>query len=194
MIRSELKGDALYYEVARVLSQKLAKRNGAILDVGSGGHPALEWFPEAAVRVSVDRRKPYDAPGVLPVTDGFFDWKAEQVFDLALCLQVLQQITNAQKAAQKLLRIARIVVVSVPYKWKEGERGAAQHYNIDEEMMLEWFGREPNFQYLCREIASDAPRLIHVYERNAMIWSTLSERTRLRADRQAADEGAPAEV
>jgi hypothetical protein len=52
--------------------------------------------------------------------------------------------------------------------------------------MLEWFGREPNFQYICREIGSDAPRLIHVYERNSITWKALNERSRLRAEMLAA--------
>ena len=53
----------------------------------------------------------------------FLRWEAPHRYDLVLCSQVLEHISakdgSAGRFVQKLLRIGRTVIISVPYKWND---------------------------------------------------------------------------
>jgi hypothetical protein len=170
----------LYYHVVGLLARRLAIGAQTMIDVGSAGCPYLEWFPNVPSRTSLDLRRPYAAPGIDSIRADFLCWKAPHIYDIALCLQVLEHIPDAGAAARKLLALAEVVVVSVPYQWPAGQQKGHLHDPVDETKMEQWFGRQPNFSYLCREVATDADRLIQVYEACGPHWRHLGERERQR--------------
>ncbi len=168
--------DLLYYQVVRVLAQGLSKEAASILDVGSAACPCLDWFPHIEKRVSVDLYNPYDGPGVVPIRADFLEWQPEHAFDVVTCLQVLEHVPRADLFAKKLLAAGSVVVISVPYKWPEWRMGSHVHDPVDQQKLRDWFGRAPNFEYLCKEVVGDSRRLVQVYERHDVRWRDLRDR------------------
>ena len=169
----------LYYQVVRALAHGLSQDAKSIVDIGSAACPYLDWFPHVPERVSLDLHRPYEAPGIIPVTADFLSWEPGRRFDLVTCLQVLEHIPDATAFAQKLLLTGDIVVVSVPYRWKPGRARTHVQDPVDEKKMRAWFGRDPNFEYVCREVTLNADRLIQVYEPSPGKWRHLKERRSL---------------
>jgi hypothetical protein len=171
--------DMVYYQVVRMLVSQLAGGGASLLDVGSGNCPYLGWFPRVPERISLDLRKPYEAPGITSVRTDFLAWQPGRKFDVTSCLQVLEHVPDAGAFAQKLLEVSRTLIVSVPYKWPHGQTRTHIHDPVDEAKMLAWFGREPNYSYLCREVKANVFRLIHVYEEFPETWTALNKRAKL---------------
>jgi hypothetical protein len=180
----ESRKDNIYLQVVRSLVSGLGKKAASLLDVGTAGCPYLEWFPHIPNRVSVDLTRPYEAPGVTGIKADFLLWTPPEKYQLVLCLQVLEHVRRADLFARKLLSVGGTVIISVPYKWPKGRTRSHVHDPIDEEKLVRWFRREPNFSYLCREVTADSDRLIQVYERNNDVWSNLNQRARIRAERK----------
>lgn len=160
----EERKNVLYYQVVRVLVDGLSKGAKSIIDVGSAGCPYLDWFPAIPVKTSIDLKRPYEAPGVKSFTGDFLSWEVDQRYDIATCLQVMEHVPPVERFAQKLLSLADIVVVSVPYKWEKGRTKSHVHDPVDEEKLFSWFGRRPNFEYVVREVVAPVDRIIHVYD------------------------------
>ncbi len=175
----------LYYQAVRILTEDLAAGASSIIDVGSSGCPYLDWFPDVPHRTSLDLRKPYKAPGVNSVTADLLEWEPDRHYDVVLCLQVIEHVPEAEAFAQKLLTLGDVLVATVPHRWNPGTPGHV-HDPVDEAKMLSWFGRQPNYSYICREIASPAGRLLNVYEQHDQRWPSLRHRKELLA-KMAAD-------
>lgn len=186
--------DLLYYQVVRQLVEGLGEDAGSMLDVGSGACPYLDWFPHIPVRVSLDLEHPPEASGIKAIRADFLGWQAEQNFDIVTCLQVLEHVEQPAAFARKLLAVGRTVIVSVPHVWPPGSIDSHRHDPVTERKMRSWFGREPNFSYVCREVVTHADRLIQVYEHSPLIWSNLSKRARLEAARGAGDAVSPSRL
>jgi len=172
--------------VVRELATALGSGATAVLDVGSNRTPCLDWFPQAKFRTSVDPRGPYAGEGIESVTADFLAWEAPRHYDLALCLQVIEHVPDAPAFCRKLLAVADIVIVSVPYKWARGRNKEHLHDPIDKARMRSWFGRNANYSYVCREVKTNDRRLIQVYDRMARPWRSISERSSIT---NAADDG-----
>jgi hypothetical protein len=155
--------DAIYLFAAREICKKFCPSPRTVIDIGSNGTPTLEWHRERAGRlISLDLRNPYVAPGVESITADFLSYEPGQRFDLATCLQVLEHVPEPKEFALKLLQVANVAVVSVPYKWPKQKCKYHVHDPVDEEKMHGWFGRAPDFSYLARELTKTR-RLINVY-------------------------------
>lgn len=168
--------DILYYQVVRVLASHIGAKANSIIDVGSAGCPYLDWFDFIPVRTSVDLTRPYRAEGIRSYTCDFIGWPEDRRYDLVTCLQVLEHVSDAHAFAQKLLSIGETIIVSVPYKWPAGKTPSHVQDPVDETKMSNWFGREPNFSYVCRELKAPVERLINVYEQFSGTWSALNRR------------------
>lgn len=181
----EQRKDELYYHIVRVLSDKLSVGAKSVIDIGSNKCPYLEWFLHVPLRTSIDLRRPYEAPGVKSLKHDFLTWEPDRKYDLALCLQVLEHVPDAGAFAQKLLEVAKIVVVSVPYRWEVGKNKKYPtkghvHDPVDEHKLIGWFGCRPNYEYVCPDVVTGLSRLIQVYERNGDQWDSISQRNKLR--------------
>ncbi|HEX7034365.1 MAG TPA: methyltransferase domain-containing protein [Pseudomonadales bacterium] len=155
--------DSIYLFAARQICELEYGEPISVLDVGSNATPTLEWHRAAAKRlVSVDLRRPYVAEGVESLTCDFLQYEPESRFDMVTCFQVLEHVPDAASFARKLLRVADVAVVSVPYKWKRGSCKWHVHDPVDERKMRSWFGREPDFSYIACEL-NNVKRLINVY-------------------------------
>ena len=100
-------------------------------------------------------------------------------YDIVTCLQVLEHVRPAEEFAQKLLAVGNTVIVSVPYKWPFGKTASHVQDPVDEEKLFSWFGREPNFQYMCTELTAPVQRLVQVYDDFPEQWHSLSKRDSL---------------
>jgi len=155
--------DSIYLFASKQICLQRCGEPKSVIDVGSNGTPTLEWHRKTAARlVSLDLRRPYVAAGVESLTCDFLTYEPETRFDLVTCFQVLEHVPDPVAFARGLIQIGEIAVVSVPYKWKKGKCRYHLHDPVDEGKMRRWFGREPDFSYVAREL-NTVGRLIHVY-------------------------------
>jgi hypothetical protein len=173
----------IYYHAVRVLVDHISTRAKSLIDVGSAGYPYLNWFPHIERRVSLDLKKPFVAPGVESITTDFLKFETDEIFDIATCFQVMEHVPDPKAFAEKLLTLGKTVVISVPYKWQRGWAKTHIQDPVDETKLLSWFGRKPNFEYICHEIRIERPRIIQVYERNNDRWKYTGDRNRMRVAR-----------
>jgi len=71
------------------------------------------------------------------------------ICDIVTCMQVLEHLSDKEIPlfVNKLLKsYNRLLIVSVPYKWKDEDpkSGHLQH-NLDEAQIEKWFGKKPLF-------------------------------------------------
>lgn len=176
----ERRKNSVYLHVTQRVCAKFAPRPDSVLDVGSNGTPTLEWHRSSAARlVSLDLRRPYVADGVESITDNFLKYQPRERYDLVTCLQVLEHVPDASKFAQHLLSVGKIVVVSVPYKWRKGLCKEHVHDPVDRFKMYRWFRRWPTYSYIAREVHPERSRLIQVYHSDVTLTKELDEYGRL---------------
>lgn len=160
----EKREDDIYLFATRQICKRFCEKPERVLDVGSNNTPILEWFRSSAnTLVSLDISTPYQQSGITSLKADFLTYPIEDSYDLVTCFQVLEHIPNARAFAQKLLSLAPIVVVSVPYMWPQGACTEHVHDPVNEEKLLDWFGQVPIFKYLVTEL-NGVRRLILVYE------------------------------
>lgn len=159
----ERRKDSIYLFAARSICRRYCSNPTSVIDVGSNKTPTLEWHRDSARRlVSIDLGRPYAADGVESIKADFLSFEVDEPFDLVTCFQVLEHIPDAGPFARKLLSIGRTCIVSVPYKWKKGRCKHHVHDPVDAVKMLSWFGREPTYQYVAKELHGVC-RMIQVY-------------------------------
>lgn len=180
----EARKDILYYQVVRIICEHIGKKAESIIDVGSAGCPVVDWYPWIPERSSIDISRPYEAADVTSFKEDFLSWMPDKHYEIVTCLQVLEHITDAKSFAKKLLELGKTLIVTVPYKWKEDKTASHIHDPVDEQKMFDWFGREPNFQYVCTELKAPVDRLVQVYEPFPEKWTGLNRRDRVLIDRR----------
>lgn len=168
-----------YYALVKIITSHLALNAKSLIDVGSAGGDYVLGMGDIPDIASLDLRHGNDTPGVRSIVANFLTWEPDKKYDVVTCLQVLEHIDDAGAFAQKLLATGDIVVASVPYKWIAGKTKSHVHDPVDESKMLLWFGREPNYSYICREPKSNVERLIHVYDSTGRRWKCLNDRDRV---------------
>lgn len=155
--------DSVYLHVAQQICLKYGRQATSVVDIGSNATPTLEWHRANATRlVSIDLKRPYAGEGVESLRADFYEFEPATRFDLATCFQVLEHVDDPRRFAQKILEVSRVSIVSVPYKWPKGKCKYHRHDPVDEEKMLQWFGKAPLFAYIAKEL-DGVRRLIHVY-------------------------------
>ncbi len=148
-----------YQEVVR-LARKHVPSGGRVIDVGSHGTELLQQLDWFDLRIALDSRYAMPRPGIDTVISDFRDFEPSEVFDLLLCLQVLEHVPEPQPFARKLLRTGRTVIISVPYLWPLETHRSHLHDPVDEAKLRRWTGAEP----VETSIVDDGrQRLIAVY-------------------------------
>lgn len=169
---------SLYLHAVRQLVEGLGADADSLLDVGSSGCPYLDWYDWIPRRTSLDLSEPYVSKHIESVCADFMLWQPKHTYDICTCLQVLEHIERADLFARKLLDTAKVLVVSVPYKWKFKASNSHIHDPIDEAKMRRWFKRDPHFSVVIQEVTTGARRMINVYEQvDRKFWKSLRRRS-----------------
>lgn len=92
-----------------------------------------------------------ELPGIVTHRGDFMDYEPGRDFDLVLCLQVLEHLPDPAAFCRKLLRLGRVVIVSVPYRWPPDKTGDHLHDPVDRKKLRAWAGRG----WIGREIVED---------------------------------------
>lgn len=153
----------MYYRYVDFMVRGLAADAKSLIDVGSADARYIEeftWIPE---RDALDIKEPYGSESVTGIEMDFFDFEPEEKYDFATCLQVLEHIPDAEAFARKLFQTARRVLISVPYLWEEGSTESHVHDPVNEDKLLHWTGREPDYSIVVQEPLSERRRLISYY-------------------------------
>lgn len=163
----EERNDLIYYHYVDHVLRRTGAEARSLIDVGTGNCPYLEWWGWIPERVSVDIRVPYRSPRVRGLRGDIHALDLPR-FDVCTCLQVLEHVPDAARFARRLLDLADLVIVSVPYLWPEGRTTGHLHDPVDEASLAGWFGRAPNWQIVVQEPfeAAKARRLIALYDRD----------------------------
>jgi translation elongation factor EF-Tu-like GTPase len=120
-------------------------------------------IPHVLICVNKMDLKNYDQAVFESIKQDFFDYQSNEKFDLVTCFQVLEHVPNPKEFANKLLALAKTLVVSVPYQWPEGKCKWHIHDPVSEDKLADWFSKAPKFSYICREL-NGIERLIQVYQ------------------------------
>ena len=78
-------------------------------------------------------------PGLSIIQTDFYKFNPERKFDLVLCNQVMEHVSQPGKFAQKLLEIGNIVIASVPYMWPEESGFGHLQHKISIDKFLGWY-------------------------------------------------------
>ena len=117
-----------------------------------------DWIPD---RYVLDFAVRDAGDGITPIEADFLTWEPERQFDVATCLQVLEHLDNPVPFCEKLKKIARHLIVSVPYKWLGNAPGHVQD-PVDEQKLLGWMQLRPNNSQVVYEPFREG-RLIAYY-------------------------------
>ena len=153
----------MYYRYVRAIVQGVAADANSIIDIGSHDTPIIEWFDWVPKRATLDWKIPYTSEHVEGIKTDFFEFNPEEKYDVALCLQVLEHIPDAEAFALKLFDIAQAVVISIPYNWRAGSCKSHIHDPVDMDKLASWTHRNPDYHVIVKEPLSTATRLIAYY-------------------------------
>jgi hypothetical protein len=158
--------DLLYYSYVRFIVRCVGRDAQSILDVGTGSCPYLEWFHWIPEKWSIDIRAPYSSDTVQSIVGNVRDVEFGRKFDICTCLQVLEHVQDVEPFARRLLEVARLVVVSVPYKWPAGTTKGHKNDPVSLSDLHRWFGRIDNYHLIVEEpfVEVKSKRLIAIYD------------------------------
>jgi len=155
--------DMIYYKYLRLLLTMICRKEDSFCDVGSNGTDMCSFLP-CKSKKSVDLVNPYSDSETEGIKADYLEWETDRL-DVITCFQVLEHIDdeNVTVFAKKLLKDARICVVSVPFMWKKGQCGRHLQDPIDVDKLISWFGKNPVFLHYLTEPSNYLSRLIAVF-------------------------------
>jgi SAM-dependent methyltransferase len=154
-----------YYNEVLRLGKQWAGDAKTVIDVGSGNLPLilkLEWIPS---KTSLDLYRKGRLPRCENIKADFMAYAPPISFDLVLCLQVLEHLECPDAFVEKLLRTGKIVLISVPYRWPEGQSPHHVQDPIDENKLLAWT-KKPWLDHVVVKEANGEERIIVVLQGN----------------------------
>ncbi len=177
--------DLMYYHYVDYILRTAARDATSLIDIGTASCSYLEWFDWIPERFSFDRAKPYSSQTVTGLRGDFMTHDFGRRFDVCTCLQVLEHVDEVETFARKLLALADVVLVSLPYRW--GANAAADHLHdpIDYDKLSGWMGRRANYHIVVQEPfrANVGQRLVALYHRNpAKTYGRNEFKDRIRRD------------
>lgn len=120
------------------MAKKYSLNGTAVLDVGSRDCEYITLLDSFAIKHAIDLKRTPEAEGIIGIKMDFMQFVPDRVYDLVLCLQVLEHVSEPRPFCAKLMEIGKCVVISVPYKWREGTCATHLHDPIDEAKLLSW--------------------------------------------------------
>jgi len=153
-----------YQEVVR-LARVYVPEGRSVLDVGAADTMVLDrmgWFQR---RVVLDRSRIPPRPRIERVQSDFLDYRPDTLFDLVICLQVVEHLDDPVTFARKLLETGRTLIVSVPHEWPADRRKGHVQDPVTEAKLVGWMGRPAVETKIVRDGSAD--RLIAVFRGSA---------------------------
>jgi len=135
---------AYFLEVIKIIQEK---KPNTVLELGPS-------FFTVAKDSDIMYKPEIDSWGIPSVVKGIsyahdatvFPWPIQdKQYDMFIALQVFEHLDNKQKGAfQEAKRIARSIILSLPYKWDcpKDNPHYPSHHMIDENTILEWANGE----------------------------------------------------
>ena len=157
----EQRRDYAYYKEVVRFARLYVPKGRSVIDVGAGQTQVLrelDWFDR---RVSLDVTYRPSQRGIERIEADFMTYRANDTFDLVLCLQVLEHLAEPGPFARKLLSLGRTTIISVPYRWPAGQYPPHVQDPVDEASLENWTGRKPTAVSIVEDEGSE--RLIAVY-------------------------------
>jgi hypothetical protein len=130
-----------YYRDVRTLARRRAWWARSVIDVGSHNcHYVndLGWIP---YRERIDLHPQEELPGAVTKQADFLQYEPGRVFDLVLCLQVIEHLEDPAAFCRKLMATGKLVILSVPYKWPRKSYIGHLHDPIDKAKLRRWLDR-----------------------------------------------------
>ena len=91
-----------------------------------------------------------------------YDIKYENEFDVCVCLQTLEHLEDAKKAFELIRKASKkYTIISLPYCWGECEHHI--HNYIDERVIKEWTGIDPDESFIVKSAENSLARIINIY-------------------------------
>lgn len=156
--------DLMYYQYLDYIMRTVARDAQSMIDVGTANCPYQEWFDWIPDRVSFDRVPPYSSDQVTGIQGDFLTHKFKRRFDVCTCLQVLEHVPEVEAFTKRLLDIADLTIISVPHCWPAHAMEDHIHDPVTQEKLVQWAGREPNYQVVVEEPFRVRKRLIAVFD------------------------------
>ncbi len=157
----ETRKDLPYYRESLRFCQKYGRGASSVLEVGPRDTTFLEgldWIPR---KVAIDLLYKPVIAGCENIQGDFITWTPGEMFDLGVCMQVMEHLENPAPFAAKLLASARSLVVSVPYMWPAGQCKNHLQDPVNLDKVSSWFGRRPLEHRIVTDRDSD--RLVVAY-------------------------------
>jgi hypothetical protein len=154
-----------YYQQVLKYAKKYVPQGHSVLDVGGGDCNYISWFSWIPYKEVVDIKASKPIDGVVSTRCDFLEYKPKHVFDLVLCLQVLEHLEDPRAFCDKLLSTGQHIIVSVPYQWPEGTCVGHIQDPVDEKKLQSWM-RQPALE---KNIVTDGRmrRLVAIYKSGA---------------------------
>lgn len=141
----------IYYKVLKRILKIISQNNDSIIDVGSFGVDMISDLP-LSQKVSVCLNRPItNKGGVKGYKMDFFKYTPETHFDIVTCFQVIEHVQDAYNFTQKLFSTGKTVLISLPYKWKEGTCKYHCQDPVDENKIYSWTKTKPDYTWLCQD-------------------------------------------
>jgi hypothetical protein len=128
-----------YYRRVLELAKRFVPHGGSLLDVGCHECQYIRDFSWFDKKDAIDIQRIPEIPGVRSIQIDFMDFQPDHLYDLVLCLQVLEHLPNPEAFARKLINSGLFTIVSVPYKWPKGKCKYHCQDPVDELKLKSWF-------------------------------------------------------
>jgi hypothetical protein len=158
----ETRKHLLYYKAVFQYVSVIGYNAQSIIDVGSASSKYLEWMNWIPNRSVLDFKIPKKNPDINAIEVDFFNFFPSEKFDVTLCCQVLEHVTDPERFCTKLKEISKRLLITVPYKWLGNAPGHI-HDPVTEEKLFSWMHIKPNSSQIIHEPFREG-RLIAYYD------------------------------
>ena len=152
-----------YYAVADGYVRSVAGAQ-SMLDVGCNRARYSEWWTQIPRRVAIDPCGPPSMWGVEARDCRLADVPTSEVFDVVVCLQVLEhcEITDPMAFCDLLKsHTSRALILSVPHLWPAG---ACEHHDKDPLILADVVGWMRGVLPVSRQVTGNPARLVCMFD------------------------------